>query len=422
MLCIKNSENIDLDELILWKPYKNILLNFIKLCTDKNSKVFDPIARVYDGLESVPPELENYYESLLGITSYFQASKGGRGKYIEKKLATINTHSSLNIELSEIPFYLENPELHKKKGIFTLSGINSGERRLIRNSRWSWQGENDITLDLVNIIKDENVLVFIELKNRVDSGGVAARREIWLSKFRKFLEIFERDKEIYSESKLLNMKETHKFHELLHDFGIFRVELYIAILFNLDGTPATKEGDSGRAGGFYSANKEGYRDILSYITSQESTFEIVDRDDDNLRLELLVKNAENFSIVIEAIYGIQIPQKLFRKDYPVSELLLLKYDDIWLSQLLSIDERTFLLKYNKNFMVIFKGLIKRDFQLRQLYNKLISEEGNLGYLEEIVTYLLKEHDEELEDRLVPNEVTKDQYLADVIQVLAAAEA
>lgn len=420
MLCIKNSEKIDLDELLLWNPYKNIISNFVKLCTEKNAAVFDSIARVYDGLESITPELENYYESLLGVTSYFQASKGGRGKYIEKKLATINTHSSLNVELSELPFYFENTELHKKKGIFTLKGLNSRERQLIRNSGWIWRGENDISFDLINVIKDENVLILMEHKNRVDSGGTSARREMWISKFRNLLETFTRNESIFVRvGDLTNEEEDFTLLELLTYFNISRLELYCAILFNLDGTPATKNGD--KSEGFYTTSKEGYLNNINYLNLQDSIYDIVERDDDNLRLEVEFID-ENFKIGIEAVYGNQIPQKLFRKDYPISELLLLKYDDIWLSQLLSIDERTFLLKYDTNFMAIFKKLIKRDFKLKQSYNKFINNEGDLEDLEEIVTYLLEEYSEELEDKLVPKDVTKEQYLADVIQVLASAEA
>lgn len=423
MICIKNPERIDLGEFLLWKPYKNILSNFIDLCTDKKAAEFDPVSRVYDGLEAVPAELKDYYESLLGVTSYFQASKGGRGSYIEKKFATIASTSSLNMKLSELLFYLENPELHKKRGIFTLSGLSSSERRLIRMSRGLWQGGNfDVTIDLGNIIKDEKALILMELKNRVDSGGTAARREIWTKKFRTILEAFVRNEKIFAETEGFFPKTRKEFTicELLNSFDIYRLELYAAILFNTDGSPATKDGD--RSQGFYSSNVEGYQDILKFISSQRPSFDIVETDEENLKIEVGVKYAEDFKIVLEAVYGNQIPQKLFRKKYPVNDLLLLKFDDLWLAQLLSIDERTFLLKYGKNFMVTLKKLLHSDFRLRQLYNLFIESEGDLEYLKKIVSHSLKKYEREFEDTLLPKNVTKEQYLADVVQVLASAEA
>ena len=132
MLCIKKKENLDIGHLLLYNPYKNILSNFFELATKKEAKDFDPVAKVYHGLLSAPPEIRDYYEALLGVTSYYQASKGGRGRYIEKKLASSFDFCSLDIKLSQIPFWLTHPTLHKKKGIFTQQGLSSDERRLFR--------------------------------------------------------------------------------------------------------------------------------------------------------------------------------------------------------------------------------------------------------------------------------------------------
>jgi len=123
LLCVKQKENLELGELLLYEPYKNILQNFVDLATRIEAKDFDPVAKVYDGLLSVPPEMKEYYEALLGVTSYYQHSQGGRGKYIEKKIASAFESCSLDIKLSELPLWLEFPVLHKKKGIFTLNGL-----------------------------------------------------------------------------------------------------------------------------------------------------------------------------------------------------------------------------------------------------------------------------------------------------------
>jgi len=62
MLCIKRKKALDIGHLLLYDPYKNILLNFMELATKKEATDFDPVARVYHGLLSVPPEIRDYYE------------------------------------------------------------------------------------------------------------------------------------------------------------------------------------------------------------------------------------------------------------------------------------------------------------------------------------------------------------------------
>ncbi|MEO0126809.1 MAG: hypothetical protein ABIL44_03550 [candidate division WOR-3 bacterium] len=67
---------------------------------------------------------------MRGVTSYYHHSQGGRGKYIEKKIASSFETCSLDIELSKLPFWLEYPLLHKKKGIFTQQGLSSEEKKI----------------------------------------------------------------------------------------------------------------------------------------------------------------------------------------------------------------------------------------------------------------------------------------------------
>ena len=155
LLCTKQKSKLDLGRVLLYEPYKNILQNFVDLATKIEAKDFDPVAKVYHGLLSTPPEIRNYYESLLGVTSYYQASKGGRGRYIEKKLASSFEFCSLDIKLSQIPFWLINPKLHKKKGLFTQQGLSTSDKRMIRRFPWDWLGdideETDIGLSLIHI-------------------------------------------------------------------------------------------------------------------------------------------------------------------------------------------------------------------------------------------------------------------------------
>ncbi|MCD6490157.1 MAG: hypothetical protein J7K20_05465 [Thermodesulfobacterium sp.] len=243
LLCVKKENSLDLGHLLLYKPYKNIVVNFITLATEKNAIDFDPISRAFDGLESISEEMKHYYEALLGITSYYQHSQGGKGKYVEKKISSVTDTCSMNIKLSELPIWLEYPELHRKKGIFTQSGLTSEEKSILRNVDWNWLGREEETTDVGNLLPD-NKLVLIELKNRVDTGGTAGRREIWTKKFKKIVELLGSDTKLYE-------KDNKKFSlaELLQHFNIKNFEIYIGILFNVEGTPATKEGDKQR--GFF---------------------------------------------------------------------------------------------------------------------------------------------------------------------------
>jgi hypothetical protein len=95
---------------------------------------------------------------------------------------------------------------------------------------------------------------------------------------------------------------------------------------------------------------------------------------------------------------------------------------MWLSQLITIDERAFLLKFNKNLSIIFKDLIKRDKELRLGYDELIKTKCKEVNLKEIIAYLFEKYLTLFNDELFPKDKDKEGYLADVIQVISAAEA
>lgn len=414
LLCIKKKEKLELGEFLLYEPYKNILRKFVDLVTRVEAKDFDPVAKIYDGLLSAPPEIKEYYEALLGITSFYQHSQGGRGKYIEKTIASAFESCSLDIKLSEFPLWLEHPTLHKKKGIFTINGLSTREKEIIRKTPWDWLGDKDESTDVGTILAKEKTVVLAEVKNRVDSGGSAARREIWTSqKFGVIVNYLLRNEEIYR-------KDDKKFSlaTLLNFFDIRTLELFIGILFDKGDRPATITSD--KRNGFYSSSKEGFLFLSNYIKTNKKV-KILNEDLENLKIEVSLPNY-SLNLKIEALYGDDVTLKLFRKKSSVSDLLLLKYDDIWLSQLLAIDERTCLLKYGKNFLTIFKNLVKRDKNLRILYANLINQEGDIKNLKKIIKYLFEKYSNLFANILISKDKNKEEYLADVIQMLAAAEA
>ena len=413
ILCAKQKEKLDLGELLLYEPYKNILQNFVDLATRKEAKDFDPVAKVYDGLLSVPPGMKGYYEALLGVTSYYQHSQGGRGRYIEKKIASAFESCSLDIKLSELPLWLEAPVLHKKKGIFTLNGLNAEEKRKIRQTPWDWVGDRDESTDVGSLLRKERTVVLVEIKNRVDSGGSAARREIWTSqKFGIVVDYLLKNEKVYKKND-----KRFSLSTLLKFFNFDTLELYIGVLFDKGDRPATIQAD--KKNGFYSSSKEGFAYLRNKIRAYKK-IEILDEDLKNLKIHVLLPNS--LKLKVGALYGDDVTLRLFRKRLPVSDLLLLKYDDIWLSQLIAIDERSFLLKYNKNFSIIFKGLLKRDRKLRMKYDRLITSECEKKELIQIIKCLLSRYSKIFDKKFVPKDRKKDEYLGDVVQVLCSADA
>lgn len=413
LLCVKAKEKLELGELLLFEPYKNILENFHNLVVNITAQAFDPVAKVYDGLLSVPNDIKEYYESLLGVTSYYQHSQGGKGKYIEKKLASSFETCSLNIELSTVPLWLEYPNLHKKKGIYTIQGLSDDEKKIIRTTDWDWIGQKDVSIDVGSIIHNEKSVVLIEVKNRVDTGGTAGRREIWTSeKFGTIYNYLDANEKLYRKGK-----DKFSLSELFENFDIKTLELYIGVLFDISDNPATIEVD--RTNGFYSSSKSGFEDLKDRIT-KSSTVELQQYDDTNLQVEFKLTHS-NLKVKIGALYGNDITLKLFRKELPVTDLLLLRFDDIWFSQLLTINERAMLLKHQKNFTTIFLDLLKRDKELRTKYDDLVNSENSDDKLIEIVKYLLNKYTRIFADTLLPAGKEKTEYLADVIQFICACE-
>jgi len=418
ILCIKKKEMLDIGHLLLYIPYKNILSNFMELATKKEAKDFDPVAKIYHGLLSAPSEIRDYYEALLGVTSYYQASKGGRGRYIEKKLASSFEFCSLDIKLSQIPLWFTHPTIHKKKGIFTQQGLSTSEKSLIRRFPWDWIGDNDEETDIGSIIKSEKTMILMEIKNRVDSGGTAARREIWTSqKFGIILDHLIKNKKVYRKHESGEIKD-FTFAEMLLHFNVQCLEMYIGILFDITDAPASISAD--KRNGFYSSSKEGFNYLLDKMENSKK-FDIIKVDNEKLQLEANYK-LSNITVKCGALYGDKITEKLFRESIPVSDLLLLRYDDIWLSQLISISERTNLLRFGKNYITTFREILAKDWNVKNLYGEFVDSEGSEETLNRLMKYLLNKYDWCFSSEFCPSSTEKDEYLADVIQFLGSVEA
>lgn len=107
---------------------------------------------------------------------------------------------------------------------------------------------------------------------------------------------------------------------------------------------------------------------------------------------------------------------------PVSDLLVLKYDDIRLSQLIAIAERANLLRNGFNLVTTFRELLSRDWELRKLYDNLIESEGMEETLQAVVGYLLRNYNEYFPQQLCPGLTHRDEYLSDLVQFLGTVDA
>lgn len=401
ILCIRKRASLSDHQRLLYNAYKNKIQNLVNLAINIKAHPFDPVAEVYDGLSSIPNELRAEYEALLVVTSYYQASKGGKGKLLEKLLATIKEPCVVDFVLKDLPIWLEKPSIYRKSKLF--------EEGKLERTEWKWLGNDtdNIPINICNKIGDS--VIFFEVKNRVDSGGTAARREIWVKKYQLgVMKLIDSKKELYMSSR----GERYSLTGLLERYGVKTLKMYFGILFNVDGSPATLDGD--KKEGFYSANKTLYEQLLSEI---KRNYKITNSDNDKLCFEFKINE---FNIIIGNLYGDEIFQKVLGEKRSVKDLLILKYDDMWLSQLIAIEERKLLLKYNDNYLKVIKGLLSKDSNFKSKFRSFIESEGEEKLLNEIIEYILSICEQRIKKLLPKPEQDLTEYLGDVIQVYAAS--
>jgi hypothetical protein len=157
----------------------------------------------------------------------------------------------------------------------------------------------------VNIIDDR--LIILELKNRVDSGGTAAREE---SLSKKFLSIC---RTIENQDKIFRYNERdYDFAELLTTLGINKIELCMGLLFNIHGKEATI--DSDRSDGFYSSSKTHMKNYAN------ESHEGINVEFDQSRLRLFFKK-RSLLVSIEMVYGNEVIQKFSSQKYKLQNLM-----------------------------------------------------------------------------------------------------
>jgi hypothetical protein len=254
------------------------------------------------------------YQALLETTSYFWASKGGRGTLLEKIIASLgNSYSSNGVTLSKLISILLSKVDHTP-----FHNNQNGSRLLIKGNI------KRLKFDLVNIIDDK--LILLELKNRVDSGGTAAREEALIKKFFTICRTIESEEKVFAYAG-----KDYDFVELLSILGINKVEMFLGLLFNINGKEATINAD--KSYGFYSSSKTHMKDYLSESHVNTNV------EFDESRLSLSFKK-RSLLVSIEMLYGNDVIQRFSSKEYHLAKLLekvfSKSWDDIWLAILLQI--------------------------------------------------------------------------------------
>ena len=216
LLTLQDNSSLSQEELWLKDAYANIVSKLIKytIITPPSSKFdpfiskFDPFISKFNGIDYAKYN-PFHYQALLEVSSYFFASKGGRGALIEKIIASMGSYSSYGIKFSDIISMI----MAKNKSSVEVEQFGS---------QWNMKKESlkNLKFDLVNIVND--TVMILELKNRIDSGGVDARHGSLSKKFYPLGRLIENDDKIFSYEG-----RQYTFTELLPLFGIKRVDMYL---------------------------------------------------------------------------------------------------------------------------------------------------------------------------------------------------
>jgi hypothetical protein len=383
MLTLHSDSSLSREEIWLKKSYTNIVYRLVE-STITTSSEFDPFAAKFMGINSI--EYDKFqYQAVLETTSYFWASKGGRGTLLEKIIASLgNSHSYNGVTLPRV--------------LAIISSAQNTSPPLIKSNI------KRLKFDLVNIVSDR--LIILELKNRVDSGGTAAREE---SLGKKFLTIC---RTIENEDKIFEYHgKYYDFGELLTTLGINKIEMCMGLLFNIHGKEATIDAD--RLDGFYSSSKT---HMKNYANESHLDTNI---EFDQSRLRLYLKK-RSLLISVEMLYGNEVIQRFSSKKYCLDNLMekvfSKSWDDIWITFNVAISERAILLRTRKNHIILIKNLKENDEYFNSLFNKFCTHSLDSEILSELVHYVVSKLDLTNPSAAANEDIS---YLADCLYAFAS---
>ena len=376
-LLLKPDEQFTESDELLFPPYRNIIANLEQIATrvDSGIGVLDSVRKMYDGIEGLRGDRSYFHsKALLETTSYYQASKGGRGKYLEKVIASYSKQTGIDFEVKNLPKILAVPALYRKSKLKGAGALTRNERNLLSNEDIPWSGSNtdNKKIDMYRI--EDGKLIFLELKNRVDSGGDGARQEFY-HKFTHLLKLILDDTAIY------NKKDS--FSDYLRRYGINEIRFSGGLLFNLDGGAASLEDDV-----FFASNRREFRRLVQELRAYPNVRSLrINEDDVTLECEI-----KRLKIHVSCNYGNDVIKEITGKGATVSELLGTSYADLALIQRICIYEREVLLR-NKgtNSLTLLRKAYEQYTNLERLlvdFIKLPSKDN----LSKIITELNYNHE------------------------------
>ncbi|NAZ30456.1 MAG: hypothetical protein GU354_04715 [Caldimicrobium sp.] len=361
-------------------------------------KFFHGIAKT----EVESQDLYSFYEAFLTVTSYYQHSQAGRGSLIAKLFQEL-----LNIESNE-------------KVLFE-GRVSNFSKILNKGCILEISKDEDQKFDIV--VKMNNTMVICELKMKIYSGCTAGRIEI-IEKFIKFVELVDKDEKLYNCFDLNKIKE---------------IKLIGGVLYDIEGNPATLEKDI-EWQICYSGLKNGINRLINFLKNKNLNFQYENKYRNcALQISFILKSIK---FVIYFLYGNQLIEAItvgesinYLED--LKEKLETKlYDDIWLAQLISINERSILNqmfrknKKLKNTLTYILDHYIRDVEFKNFFDNFLkkkskSKEDLKKIIIKIKNIIKKDkellkavsHSKAIQIMKIETTYTIDDYLADLIQIL-----
>jgi hypothetical protein len=278
---------------------------------------------------------------------------------------------------------------------------------------WKVTGSDPkLKFDLLNVIGDR--LVFLEIKNRVDSGGTAAREEALAKKFLKLAEMIQNGVTVYTGDGV-DMDIAQAFLGL----GIKKLEMHAGFLFNVNGSEATIEDD--RSKGFYAQSK---RLLEEYFNRHNNRFSIkLAYDMDNQRLSF---EKDGLAVFIDLLYGSDVTRNFTHEKSALGTVLdkvfRRKWDDIWLSVNLAISQRSLLLRTGDNIINEIKRALaeKIDSNFITNYDKFVAAPDDIQSLEACVRIMKQKINLTKMSNPLSKTDSNDEVIADCIYIYAAS--
>ncbi len=396
MLLLQAPSSLTEEETWLRKAYQNIVLNLLEFAISPSTS-FDPFSAKFMGLDSI--EQKKYeYRAFMEVTSYFWGSKGGRGALLEKVVAAAGGTSAANgMSLSQIPQWI-------------------GNMRDNRNVKeWKVTGSAPkLKFDLLNVLGSR--LVFLEIKNRVDSGGTAAREEALAKKFLALCKAIQNGEKVYVGDGV-EMDIAQAFLAL----GITKVEMHTGFLFGVDGNEATIDSDKSK--GFFGQSRKLLGD---YYKAQNHRFSVKLTYDE--AIQKLSFEKDGLEVVLDLLYGSDVtmaytPDRADLKSV-LRKVFARQWDDVWLSLNVAVSERALLLEFASNHIMRIQEILRTapsDSAFVRSFRNFEADPNNIETLSDCISIIRE--DESIRKLPVPSSSavnSLDTLLADCFYVCAVA--